>query len=93
MPRIDRTILSLIALTIAAGGAFTILTKYNVPQLNYTLRRSTDAQLEAEADLARPRPALMPRVGERDSVRIARMIQSRSFESLDDLNAENPSRR
>jgi len=30
----------------------------------------------------------MPRVGERGSVRIARMIQSRSFESLDDLIAE-----
>ena len=48
---------------------------------------------KAEAGLARPRPALMPRVGERGSVRIARMIQSRSFESLDDLIAENPSRR
>jgi hypothetical protein len=33
MPRIDRSVLSLIALTIAAGGAFTVFTKYNVPQL------------------------------------------------------------
>jgi hypothetical protein len=33
MPKIDRSILSLIALTIAAGGAFTVFTKYNVPQL------------------------------------------------------------
>jgi hypothetical protein len=64
-----------------------------VPQLHYTLRRITDAQLEAEAGLARPRPALMPRVGERGSVRIARMIQSRSLESLNDPIAENPSRR
>lgn len=30
----------------------------------------------------------MPRVAERSSVRIARMVESRSFESLDDLNAE-----
>ena len=35
-----------------------------------------------------PRLAAMPRVAERSSVRIARLTEGRSFESLDDLNAE-----
>ena len=34
--RLDRTLLSIIALTLAAGGALTVLTKDNVPQLNQT---------------------------------------------------------
>jgi tetratricopeptide (TPR) repeat protein len=46
--------------------------------------------LEAEAGrtAAVARPAIMPRMAERSSVRIARMIEGRSFESLDELHAE-----
>jgi hypothetical protein len=36
VPRLDKTILGLIALTLAAGGALTVLTKYSVPQVNQT---------------------------------------------------------
>lgn len=47
-------------------------------------------QLEPEAahNSIAPRLAAMPRVAERSSVRIAQLTESRSFESLDDLNAE-----
>jgi len=36
-PKLDKTILVIIALTFAAGGALTVLTKYNVPQVNQTI--------------------------------------------------------
>jgi hypothetical protein len=36
-PKLDKTILGIIALTFAAGGALTVLTKYNVPQVNQTI--------------------------------------------------------
>jgi tetratricopeptide (TPR) repeat protein len=46
--------------------------------------------LEAEAGhgAIAPRLAAMPRVAERSSVRIARLAEGRSFESMNDLNAE-----
>lgn len=46
--------------------------------------------LEAEAGhrSSAPRLEAMPRVAERSSARIARLTEGRSFESLDDLNAE-----
>jgi tetratricopeptide (TPR) repeat protein len=46
--------------------------------------------LEAEAGhpSAAPRFVALPRMAERSSVRIARLTEGRSFESLDDLNAE-----
>ena len=46
--------------------------------------------LEAEAGQTSrgPRVAAMPRVAERSSVRIARMMEGRGFESLDEVNAE-----
>ena len=46
--------------------------------------------LEAEAGRAtRPAPVVvMPRVAERESVRIARLLEGRSFESIESVNAE-----
>jgi tetratricopeptide (TPR) repeat protein len=45
-------------------------------------------EVEAGHTTAAPRFAAMPRVAERSSVRIARLTEGRSFESLDDLNAD-----
>jgi tetratricopeptide (TPR) repeat protein len=55
-----------------------------------TLTLSLPSLLEAEAGrLAAPVPAgVMPRVAEREAVRIARLLEGRSFESLGAANAE-----
>jgi tetratricopeptide (TPR) repeat protein len=44
--------------------------------------------LEAEAGQPTPVPPMGPRVAERESVRIARLLEGRAFESLEAMNAE-----